>query len=92
MKLLLVLVLAGGLLAESPNPFVWKPEPYAPASGSAQAPPPVSTPASAPAPVVKKKSHKTTWIVVGVVAGSAAVALAITAKRLNNEGAGILKF
>ena len=53
--------------------------------------------AQVPAPVpaasqkIKKKGGKKKWIVLGAVAGGTAIALALTAKRLGNEGVGIFR-
>lgn len=82
MRHLIALILAGTLMAEAPagSPFHWKPSP------EHNQPAPASAPA--PAPVVKKKSRKTTWIVIGAVAAGAAVGLIVVGKRLGNEGKG----
>lgn len=54
-----------------------------------------ASPAQAPAPAppqpatARKKSHKKTWIVVGVVAAGAVAGLVAVNRRLSNEGHGI---
>ena len=74
--LVLIAVMAARMFGEvvPPKPVYWQ-EPKAETTQKADA-----------AREPKRKSSKKKWIVIGVVAGGAAIGYAVAAKRLGNEG------